>query len=212
MTPKKFYFGMLGVNTLLLIVLAGGVVYGSVLIEAQAEKLTKAKVQTKVIEEQQIQLTQAQKDIETYAELDSITKAIVPQDKDQAKTVREITKLAGESGITLKGIAFNTSSLGQAATPAPAAPTEENATPQSTVQAPSITQVKPVDGIKGVYALEIIVTSLETQPVPYENFLKFLEKLESNRRTAHVDKINVKPSGDGASVSFVLTLNAYVKP
>ncbi len=217
MTPKRFYFVMLGVNLLLLIALVGGVVFGSVVIKEQANKLTKAKVQNKVIEEQQIQLTQAKQDIEKYTELDSITKAIVPQDKDQAKTVREITKLAEESGIILKGIAFNSSSLGQTAAPKAAEPATEGeptttAPKPATPAAPALTQVKPVEGITGVYALEIIVTSLESQPVPYTNFITFLEKLESNRRTAHVDKISVKPSDDGSSVSFVLTLNAYVKP
>jgi len=216
MTPKKFYFGMLGLNGLLLIVLIAGVVFGSILIKEQAGKLTKAKIQNKVIEQQQIQLTQAKKDIEKYQVLDNVTKTIVPQDKDQAKTVREINKLAEESGITLKGIAFSSSSLGQAAPPKATTTEGEagaTAAPKTAETAvPALTQVKPVDGIKGVYSLEIVVTSLETNPVPYSNFITFLEKLESNRRTAHVDKINVKPTKDGGSVSFALTLNAYVKP
>ena len=211
MTPKRFYFGMLGINALLLIILAAGVVFGSMLIEKQAGKLDKAKVQNKVIEEQQIQLTQAKKDIETYQDLDNITKSIVPQDKDQAKTVREITKLAEESGIILKGIAFTSSSLGQAAPPKASGGEGSSTTPKPAAT-PAITQVTPVEGINGVFALEIIVTSLETAPVPYSNFISFLEKLESNRRTAHVGKINVKPTPDGGSVSFALTLNAYVKP
>lgn len=214
MTPKKFYFVMIGVNALLLLLLVGGVIFGSMLITKQADKLTKAKVQSKVIEEQQIQLTRAKQDIEKYTELNEVTKSIVPQDKDQAKTVREITKLAEESGIVLKGIAFNSSSLGQTAPPrASSGGAEGGAAAQAAPQqSTTLTQVKPVEGINGVFALEVIVTSLESEPVPYPNFIAFLEKLESNRRTAHVDNINVKPSGGGSNVGFVLTLNAYVKP
>lgn len=210
MTPRRVYFGMIGLNVILLLILAGGVVFGNMLIQKQADKLMTAKTQNKVIEEQQIQLTQAKKDIEKYQELDSITKSIVPKDKDQAKTVREITKLAEESGIKLKGIAFPSSTLGQAAPPSASSSGSSGAAKPA--PSPGITQVKPAEGINGVYALEIVVTSLETQPVPYENFITFLEKLESNRRTAHVDKISVMPTPDGTALSFALTLNAYVKP
>lgn len=221
MTSRKIYFLMIGINFILLSGLALSVVYGSVLIKDQAKKLNSVKIQNKVIEQQQTQLTQAKKDIETYTELNDITRAIVPQDKDQAKTVRELTKLAEESGIYLSTISFDTSSLGQA-TQNQAPQANNNASSGSTsttvtpspapAPQPSITQVKPVEGIKGVYTLEIDVSSLESEPVPYSNFLTFLEKLESNRRTAHVDKINVKPSDDGKFVSFTLTLDAYVKP
>lgn len=212
MTPKKFYFVMNGVNILLIILIICGVYFGNILLQNQAKKLTAAKTQTKVIEQQQVSLAQAKKDIEKYTEINNIAKSIVPQDKDQAKTVREINKLASESGIALKAISFQSSNLGQApaATPKPAEG-EKTTTPAAPTQ-PTLSQVKSVEGITGVYALEIIVSSADQQPVPYESFIKFLEKLESNRRTAHVAKITVKPVDDGSTLSFSLTLNAYVKP
>ena len=217
MTPKYFFFIMIAVNTLLVLALVGGVYQGNKMIQEQSNKLVEAKTQNKVIERQQIQLTQAKQDVQKYNDLNEISKSIVPQDKDQARTVREITKLANESGIKLKGITFTTSNLGEFTTPAPApapaTPSEEGtaATPP-VVAAPSITQVTPVEGINGVFAMSIVVNSLDTEPVPFDNFISFLEKLESNRRTAHVEDITVKPSDDGTAVSFVLTLNAYVKP
>ena len=144
--------------------------------------------------------------IEKYKELNSIAKSIVPQDKDQAKTVREINKLAAESSIALKAITFQTSNLGQAQSTTNAG--GSGAKPAT----PSISQVKPVDGIPGVYSQEITITPDDKSPVPYRKFLTFLEKLESNRRTAHVQKITINPGDDGSTLIFVLTLNAYVKP
>jgi cell division protein FtsB len=204
MTPKRFFFVMTGSLVLLIGLIIASTVGGNMLLQKQSKKLVDLKAQNKVIEEQQTSLIQARKDIEKYKELNSIAKSIVPQDKDQAKTVREINKLAADSGIALKAITFQTSNLGQA--PASAAP---GATKPAT---PSISQVKPVDGIAGVYSQEITITPDDKSPVAYRKFLTFLEKLESNRRTAHVNKITVNPTDDGSALTFVLTLNAYVKP
>lgn len=219
MTPKKFYYGMIGLNVALILVIASATYFGTQLLHKQSEKLVVAKTENKVLENQQVSLSQAKKDIEKYNELNLIAKSIVPQDKDQARTIREINKIAGESGIKLKTISFQSSNLGAAA---PAAQTQNPATQNGTATtpattapapaAPTITQVKPVEGISGVFGLEIIVNSLETEPVPFNNLVTFLSKLESNRRTAHVTKINVSPKNNGRAVSFSLTLNAYVKP
>ena len=216
LTPKRFFYLMVGVNIALVLLLVGITIIGKDMIKEESDKLVKAKTQNQVIERQQIQLNQAKKDIGQYQELNEISKSIVPQDKDQAKTVREITKLAQESGITLKGITFPVSNLGEFTAPTPAPVTTENTESTATAppqpSAPPVSQLTPAEGINGVFAMEIVVSSLETDPIPYENFLRFLEKLESNRRTAHVQDISVKPLGSGESVSFVLTLNAYVKP
>lgn len=209
MTPKKIYFIMIGLNTLLGLLILGSVFVGNNLIKKQSEKLLNIKTQNKVVEEQQTSLSQAKKDIDKYSDLNEIARSIVPQDKDQARTVREISKFADESGITLKDIAFQSSSLGEIIQKSSGGSTQS---PTATAVPNALTQVKPVEGIKGVYALEIVVSSVEDNPIPYADFVKFLEKLESNRRTAHVDKIVVKPDDKDPGVSFVLTLNAYVKP
>ncbi len=210
MTTKRFYFVMVGLNFLFLILLIATVVWGNGLISKQSDKLRSAKTESAIIEQQQISLLQAKKDVDKYKDLSEIVKAIVPQDKDQAKTVREISKLATEAGVTLKDIRFQTSNLGQVTAP-PKATTDDSAAPKAQA-APTLSQVKAIDGIKGVFALEIIISSLETQPTTYQQLIDFLEKLETNRRTAHVDKIAIKPLENGNTLTFSITLNAYVKP
>lgn len=211
MTTKKVFY-LLSAGLIILLGLIGASVYfGTSFIESQSKKLAEAKAQTMVIEQQQISLAQAKRDIEKYSELNMLAKTIVPQDKDQAKTVREIDKIARDNGINLKDISFQTSNLGQAA---PAAPRqsdgEGSAAPRTPVAPPTLTQVKPVPGINGVFALEIVISPAD--PISYRSFLNFLEDLEGNRRTAHVEKISINPSEDGRSLTFSLTLNAYVKP
>lgn len=207
MTTKRFFFVMIVLDILALALILGVSFWGNGLIKEQSTKLQTAKTESKVIEEQQVSLIQAKKDIEKYSELNTIVKSVVPQDKDQAKTVREISKVASESGVVLKDVRFQTSNLGQAIAKPPA-----DAPATATNTAPPISQVKTLEGIQGVYALEIIISSPEDQPTSYSSFIKFLEKLETNRRTAHVDKITIKPLDGGNFLAFTLTLNAYVKP
>lgn len=210
MKPKRFYFIMIGATTLLSLLVLASAIGGDILFTKEAKKLSDLKVQSKVVEEQQTALVQAKKDIEKYAELDKIARAVVPQDKDQAKTIREINAIAAQSGIQLKNITFTSSTLGQA--PAPAPKTEGSDKPNPQAAQPGVSQTKSVEGIPGVYALEIVISPSDDQPVPYYRFIDFLEKLEGNRRTAHVSKITVTPIEGSFGISFILTLNAYVKP
>lgn len=201
---------MLGGFALLILVIIGSVAGGNTLLQKESKKLVELKVQNKAIEQQESSLKQAKKDIEKYKQLNDIAKSIVPQDKDQAKTIREITKIAEESGIQLKGFTFQASNLGQAPVTTPKPSGSEGSATTATPTTPPLSQVKAVDGIPGVYSLDITITPVDKQPIPYSKFLSFLEKLENNRRTAHVDKISVNPTENG--VTFSLSVKAYVKP
>lgn len=211
MNAKKFSYMMTALVTILCLAVIGVVVIGDGLFKKQSEKLSSLKAQNQVIKEQEVSLAQAKADIEKYQDLDEIAKSVVPQDKDQAKTVREINTIASENGIKLQQISFSTSNLGQAV-PKATTSTEEGESASKTPAQPSISQVKPIPGISGVYGLEITVSSGDSNPVSYYRFLQFLEKLESNRRTAHVSNINVVPTDNRNEVTFSLVLTAYLKP
>lgn len=207
MKPKKFFYILLGLFVLLIVIIFGVAAYGNTVLEKKSEKLVEQKALKKAAELQDDSLKQAKKDIERYKELDQITRSVVPKDKDQAKTVREITKIAEESGIALKTINFQSSTLGQ---PNAAAPSTGTAQPGAPAAPAPISQLRPVEGIPGVYSLEITITPQDNQGITYYQFLQFLEKLEGKRRTAHVDRISITPSEKG--LTFSLTLKAYVKP
>jgi len=212
MNPRRFFYVMVGGVLCLSFLIVATAVVGNNLLKKEAAKLSDLKAQNQVLQDREVALIQAKKDIEKYKELDTISKSIVPQDKDQARTVREINSIAAESGIKLQAITFTASNLGQAPPPQPAKTDNESSSKPATPAQPSITQVTPVDGIPGVYSLGITLTPAPEEAIPYEQFLSFLEKLENNRRTAHVDNITVTPVGGSNGVTFSLTLNAYVKP
>lgn len=210
MNSKKVYYIMLGVLGLLSIASIGVTSFGSSVLEGSASRLVALKLESKLTEEQQIALKQAVKDVQAYEELDKIARAIVPQDKDQARAVREIITYARDSGITIKAINLPASNLGQAL-PKPAAPAEGTTAPAAPA-APPLTQVRPVDGLKGVYVMEITVQS-EQFGASFNRLIDFLSKLENNRRTAHVTGINITPNRDNRNQLSVQTIiNVYIRP
>ncbi|MBI1857108.1 hypothetical protein HY003_02865 [Candidatus Saccharibacteria bacterium] len=211
---KFLFFVMIGVIVLLASLTVASVVFGDKLLQKKTDQLVSLKLDSKSLDAQQRTLIQAKKDIEKYSDLEKTATAIVPQEKDQAKTVREIIKIAQESNITISNISFPSSTLGQQnkkSTPPTGATTTPNTTPTKSTTPPT-TQVKPVEGINGVYQLEINVQTDSNSPVQYQSLLNFLNKLEQNRRTAQVTNISIQPhSKDRNLVIFSFSVNVYIK-
>jgi len=218
MNSKRLYFLLLAMICLLVFGLIGGTYNANNLLTERASKLTNLKAKSLALAEQQVSVNKSKKDIEKYAELDKIAKAVVPEDKDQAQAVREIVNIADKYNVKLATIGFPASTLGNSAvpgttTPAPAAAgTTPNAS-ASKSNAGALSQLTPVKNIPGVYQLQINVQSDSNKPVAYGEFIKFLSALERNRRTAQVSTITIEPStANRGMLSFNLTLNQYIKP
>ncbi len=200
MNSKRVYFLMIGLVFLLSIGTIGAVYFGATILKQRTVKLVALKLDNRVLDEQQTALVQANKDIAKYAELEKIAKTIVPQEKDQARVVRQLVSDAAEAGVPIQNITFPSSTLGQ---------TE---TKKGTAKTP-ITQLKSVDGIPGLYLMEIILQSDTAKPVSFGQLTDFLAKLEKNRRTSQVSSISVSPDAKNRKlVTFSVTVNVYVKP
>jgi hypothetical protein len=211
MTSKKLYLLLVGIITLLGVGIIGGAYGANALFQNQSKQLVKQKAISKALADQQHQLVRDKRDIKEYAELNSIAKTIVPQDKDQAQTIREILKIAHDSGIPrLTSISFPPSTLGGAL----AAPTVagSTATPKTSGNA-NLTQLTPVKGISGVYNLRITIQQQRNDAVTYNTFITFLHNLEQNRRTAQVSNITITPDNkDPNVITFTLIIDEYLKP
>ena len=197
MNSKRLYIVLLSVIALLALGLLGGAYAVSQLLSGQSKDLVDKRLQIAVLNQEQTELTKAKKDIEKYQSLAVIAESVVPQDKDQAQTVRQIVSIANSSGISLSSITFPSSTLG-----ASVASSKD-----------SLSQLTPVKGISGVYDLQITVQSDASKPVAYDKFLSFLDALEHNRRTALVSNISIQPNTlNRNNVSFNLVLDEYIKP
>ena len=201
MTSKHLYFGMIGIIVLLIAGLIFGAYGADQLLQSQSKQLVNNRLQTSVLAQEQTELIQAKQDVKKYQNLATVTQNIVPQDKDQAETVLQIVNLANKNGVALASITFPSSSLGLQ--------TGQSAS-NSTI---NLSQLTPVQGIPGVYDLQLVVQSDTTNPVPYSNFISFLSALENNRRTALISAVSIQPNAqDRNTLTFSLTLDEYVKP
>lgn len=205
-TSKKAFFGMLAMVVLLIIGAVGITQAGLGMLQKKGDELSELKAKQEVLKIRQADLTRAKQDVEKYEELEKISKAIVPQEKDQARTVREIIAIGQEAGTPLESVQFPSSDLGAAK-----GKSKSKSKAKTTVD-PNTTQLIEVPGSNGLYAMEISIKS-SADPVLYSRLLDFLERLEKNRRTAHVTNISISPSSINRNlVTFSVTLNVYIKP
>lgn len=206
MTSKRFFLVMIALTVLLMVVFGTGAYFANNTLKKEGDKLVELKLQSKVLDKQQTDLQQANKDIAEYSELETITKSIVPQDKDQASTIAEIANIANQAGISLGAIEFPESELGQVAKKGAKA---KAATPTDN----SKTQLTELEDLKGVYVMNIDISSHKDGPAQYQQIVNFLGLLESNRRTAQVTNISIRPDSENKNLfHFSVTLNTYVRP
>lgn len=192
LNAKRLYFILLGLVVVSILALFGAVYGAKILLAQKSKDISKAHLKSLTLEEEQRLLKKAQADVEKYRSLAEVAKSIVPQDKDQARTVREINNLAAENNVNLGSITFPASSLG--------------------VKTNNDAQLKPVQGIQGVSVLTITVKSEDNEPSFFSDLLNFLEDLEHNRRTALVIGVSINPKKeDPRRIDFTLTLNEYIK-
>ncbi|MDB5182556.1 MAG: hypothetical protein JWO47_340 [Candidatus Saccharibacteria bacterium] len=217
MSPKRFFFVMVGVFSLSIVGGGAMLYFANTMLQKRSSSVVDLKLQSSEVEAQLTAYQAAKKDVQQYSYLNDIIASALPQDKDQARTVREIFLLANQSGIAIKSVQFPSSSLG--AVVAPVAGATPAATPATPVAAPTpaITQAKPVTGLNGVYSIETIVTPFaddKNNKVTYAQLISFLQKIESNRRAMQVASIQLNPLGQNTSdsISFTLTLNIFIRP
>ena len=192
LNAKRLYFMLFGIIAVTILALFGSVYGATIVLKQKSKDISKAQLKSLTLEEEQRLLKKAEADVQKYKELAQIAKSIVPTDKDQARTIREINNLAAEQGVKLGSISFPASSLGQ----------------QNVADA----QLKPVTGIPGVSVLTITVKSDNKNRPLFSNFIKFLDALEHNRRTALVRGIALEPDpNDYRKLNFSLTLDEYIK-
>lgn len=211
MNSKRFFYVM--ITFFVLSIIGGGAMlyFANSILQKRSSNVVSLKLESSEVEAQLSAYRAAKKDVEKYHYLSTIISSALPQDKDQARSVREIYLLAQQAGITVKSIQFPASTLG-AVVALPAA----GATAARPTGSP-ITQAKAVTGLPGVYSIETIVTpyaDTKNYIITYSQLISFLQKLESNRRAMQVANLQLNPLGQNASdsISFTLTLNLFIKP
>jgi|SRR5579884_2886211 len=223
MSSKRLHLLFIGLLVLLGLALVGGAYGVNSLLVQESDKAVSQKAKVAALQKEQQNLILAKKDIAGYADLYNITKAIVPESKDQAEIVRQIVNIAAKNNVSIGSITFPASTLGSTGTKL-AAPGSSTTAPAAVVGKPlsatgsdgklNLSQLLKVPNIPGVYILQTQITEDSKNPVTYQQLIGFLKDIEQNRLTAEVTNINITPSQDFAYSRFLfeLTINSYIKP
>ena len=213
-TPKQLRFMLLGLLGVSIVFFLTAAVTGLNKLSAKSKELVSVKLENKTVEAQLSSLELAKKEVEKYAYFNEVAKTVIPNDKDQAQAVLAIFQMAQEVGIAIANITFPTSNLGTGTGSASATGTGSEST--------AISQAKPVEGISGLYSLQLTITPQTEQDVPpdkfatYSKFLDFLKRLERDRRTAQITEVSIEPLAEETAppqaINFSLTIKIFIRP
>ena len=199
MKAKRFYYVMFFIIFLLCVLSIGSIFIGNKILTKKASSLMNLKLTSQVLNTQEGTLSQAKKEILKYSSLNNEAKVIVPQEKDQAKTVQEIIGFAQQDGISIASITFPSSNLGISVKGSASSGTK-------------LSQLQPVSGINGVYEMPITVQSDSKNQITYPQLISFLQNLENNRHTAQVNQLTITPADTGDRLAFQIVVGVYIKP
>ncbi|HUY85147.1 MAG TPA: hypothetical protein VMU97_01385 [Candidatus Dormibacteraeota bacterium] len=211
MNSKRTFYLMSGLILLFLAGIAASTYEVNGLLGRQSRTLVNAKAKLAALQQEQVELVQAKKDIAAYNDLYQISKVVVPENKNQAEAVRQIVNIASQNGVNLQSVSFPSSTLGGSKSASVAGVTANG---PSAIGAgdPSLSQLRKVPNIPGVYVLELKVDGETVNLVGYPELIHFLAGLEQNRLTALVSDITITPDNQHGLFQFTLTLDIYIKP
>jgi hypothetical protein len=217
MNAKKLFFIFSASVVLLGLLMIFSVYVSKNMLAKKSQDLIAAKLDKDFTEEKERVYVKAQKDLDTYKDLESTLAKIIPKDKDQARAVRELYKISEESNVAISSIEFPASTLG---VKKPAAKANNNASAASNTAKPStnagITQAEDIAGLPGVKGIEVTIevgSTLESYEFTgYSNMIRFLEGVEKNRRNMQIKQVSVTPDEETGQVKFKVVLTIFVKP
>ena len=186
MKPKQYFFVLVGVTVLLIGGGVAGYVYATSLLGRQAASLRESLAQVAVAGEHVDQLKQLRKQYLTLSPKFAKLNLALPTTKKQSELVLQLQQLAINSGMSIPTASFTGLSTAGAL---------PSATSQ-TVQTGSVIALPLSFQLTGTY----------------DQLQSFLTRLEQLNRYTNVTTLNIIKSDTKNTLTFSITLNAFVKP
>lgn len=228
MTVKKVY-------RVLFLLFVASIVGSVMLVRYAANWLSESSVELNSLrgevtelEKQWTDLERAKKVLSEQSEYVTTLGLVLPEDKDQARVVKELYAIADQANVKIDSVGFPSSTLGAVTAPKPATSTETttNTPTNAAVSTPAATPVKsisqatPVKEIPGVQAIELSIGTIASKDplikgIRYEEMTKLLNLIERNRRTMQIRSIGIgQTQNPGAAPTYDLSLSIviFIKP
>lgn len=200
MNSKRFFFLIISLVCLTILLSGVGFYFVQQKLNQRATSLSKLKADIDAID---VRIKDSKSALTQYDDLrfiDAIAADVLPPNKVQSDLIEELYELSDRASVTIRSISFESPAGTQ-------------------VNDPSLTQTKPLEGVKGVFTLP---ASIAYEADTYSELIKFLSNLEINRRKLQVSRLSVTPTtetiaGGGNATRIVgyqgqIELNVYVRP
>lgn len=196
----KLLMIVLAVLMLLLVIGGvGGFLFMISKLEAYAAETTKLETEASAGDANLNVLQTLTATIEQEQEVIDKTHKIVAESQSyqyQDEIIKDIGKYASQSGLTVTGYIFGSEAAPAAVPAAPQAPADANAA--------------AVGGLPGGVKSTTVDVSLKT-PAPYNNIMKFVQKIEQNVTKMQIANLALS-SSDGSSVDLPsLQIQVYIR-
>lgn len=229
MTPKRLFYALLG-SVLCMIIGSFGFAYlASNWLTSRSTATINLKLDILELRQNQKKGVQASNNLIKYKQDIANLDSVIPTQKDQVDALNQLLKIGDENNITFGSVTFPSSELGNAVAAKPAAATVDEtkkaddssksaATTPAAPAAPkkTVTQAKPVDGVSGVYEVQVslgnITQKSTNKGVTYDQLLNVLRSIEQNRRIMQMTNISITPqkSLTDTSILYQLTINLKI--
>ncbi len=228
MNPKRFYYVLIGGIFLLAVGSVGITWVARNWLSARSLVTVNLKLDILGLQQKQRAGIIARGDLETYKKDREDLVNVIPRQKDQVDLLSQLQQIGDEADVTIGSITFPSSELGNAAAAQPAAAPSDDSAAKSTSPTPTpapaaakstVTQAKPVDGISGLYAIQITLSSItqksSSKGLTYEQTLSLLKAIEHNKHIFQMTNVNITPQKSTTDNSTLyqigINLNTYLR-
>lgn len=211
MTPKKVYYLLISLLVIVVLGIIGAAYFSNTFLKRSSNALVEAKLELYKIDETESTYRKNKLLLEQNQDIATILSSIVPSEKDQARAVREISRIASEKGLSVRSIRFPSSDLVAKNTKTT---TNANGTTPSPTAGPTVSQAKPVNGLTGVLGMNVELEIANANPanaISTDQMLGFLEEIENNRRNIRVTSVSYGPAIEEGKIINMDTI-LFIKP
>jgi len=188
MTPKKAFFVMLGVLTLVMILTSAGIYFGDSYLVRRSEAISDLRADDEILNTAILSAQTTRDELQQYGYIDLIAAEVLPGVKNQSEILLIIDKIGQQVGVNVDRYSFVSTSGNPG----------------------DLTQTEPLKGVPGILVFPINVTFDAT----YSQLIQWLKLAEENQRKMQIESIVIAPAGGNNSGNVFgvnMVINAFVE-
>lgn len=183
--PKKFYFLLLSLITVVLLATAAGFVLAHQRLNSEVIKIKKLSGDITLANEQIDRLQNLDTDYQKLSPLAKKVQSVLPAQKQQSEVIALISTIAARQGLGLSGLSFD---------PTQGLPDEKS-------------QTMPAK-ISGILVMPVRFEAGGS----YEQLQGLLRALEQQQRYMRVSTLDITRSSENKTLSFSITIEVFLRP